>query len=154
MIHFVFSIVFVLILVFGGITLYGNIAISILVPLTNKQYSSFFKRVCVFQKICLKVSVLKTFKTSSNCHLKTCQFLKRRANLKIPNTFFKRTYALLVAFEMKFLRKCVFLCWDKKQLKFCHKPCWNADKSNHSFLPVWWITFFKCLYSLIFDNGN
>ena len=42
--------------------LYGNDAFSILVLSTKKRYSSFLKKVFVFQKICFKVKVLKMFK--------------------------------------------------------------------------------------------
>ena len=45
--------------------LYGSVAFSILVRSTEKQSSSFSKRVFVFQKTCFKVTVLKTFKISS-----------------------------------------------------------------------------------------
>ena len=40
--------------------------------------------VFVFQKICFKVKVLKTFKISTDCHVKTCRYLKERTILKIP----------------------------------------------------------------------
>ena len=53
------------------LALYGNVAFSILVLSTKKLYSSFLKRVSVSQKICLKVEVLKTFKISSDCHIKS-----------------------------------------------------------------------------------
>ena len=33
---------------------------------------SFLKRVCVLQKSCFKIKVLKTFRISSDCHIKTC----------------------------------------------------------------------------------
>ena len=132
--------------------LYRNVIVSILVLSTKKQYSSFLKRVCIFQKIYFKVKVLKSFKISSDCHIKACQSLKWRAILKIPSTIFRRTYALSVGFKMKPLRKSVFLCVDKDQLSFCQKPCWNAERSNHFFLSNWWITFCKHLYSLICDN--
>ena len=62
--------------------LYGNNAFSILVLLTKKRYSSFSKKDFLFQIICSKVKVLKTFKTSTNCHIRTCRFLKRRVILK------------------------------------------------------------------------
>ena len=68
--------------------LYGNVAFTILVLLTKKRYSSFLKKVFLFQKICFKVKVLKTFKISSDYHRKTCRSLKRRATLKIPSTVF------------------------------------------------------------------
>ena len=63
-----------------------NHAFSILVLSTRKQYSSFLKKVFVFQKICFKVKVLKTLKIFSDCHIKTCRSLERRAILKIPCT--------------------------------------------------------------------
>ena len=44
------------------IALYGSDAFSILVLSTKKRYSSFSKKVFVFQKTCFKVKVLKTFK--------------------------------------------------------------------------------------------
>ena len=66
--------------------LYGNDAFSILVLPTKKQYSSFLKKVFVFQKICFKVKVLKMFKISTDCHIKTCRSHKQRAILKIPST--------------------------------------------------------------------
>ena len=68
--------------------LYGNDAFSILVLSTKKRYSSFLKKVFVFQKICFKVKVLKTFETFTDCYIKTCRSLKRRAILKIPSTVF------------------------------------------------------------------
>ena len=42
--------------------------------------------VLVFQKIWIEVNVLKTFETFTDCHIKTCRSLKRRAILKIPST--------------------------------------------------------------------
>ena len=68
--------------------LYGNDAFSILVLSTKKQLSSFLKKVFVIQKICFKVKVLKTFKTSSDCHIKIYKSIKQRAILKIPNAIF------------------------------------------------------------------
>ena len=53
---------------------------------TKKRYSSFLKKCFVFQIIWIKVNVLKTFKISTDCHIKACRSLKRRAILKIPGT--------------------------------------------------------------------
>ena len=50
--------------------------LSILVLSTKKQYFSF-------QKIYVKVKLLKSFKISSDCHIKACRSLKWRAILKI-----------------------------------------------------------------------
>ena len=120
--------------------LYGNVMLSILVLSTKKQYSSFLKRVCVFQKMYFKVKVLKSFNIFSDCHvIKACWSLKWRVILKSLVSFCRRTYALSVGFKMKPLRKSVFLCEGKDQLSFCRKPCWNAERGNHLFLSNWWI---------------
>ena len=66
----------------------GNDAFSILVLSTKKRYSSFLKKTLNFQKVCFKVKVLKTFKCSTDCRIKTCRSLKRKANLKITKTLF------------------------------------------------------------------
>ena len=59
--------------------------LSILVLSTKKRYSSFFKKsVCVFQKIDVKVKVLKSFKISSDCHIKHADLSNAWAILKIP----------------------------------------------------------------------
>ena len=89
-VHFVLPILFALTLASDRAALYGNNAFSILVISTKKQYSSFQKRVWVFQKICFKIEVLKTIKISSDCHTKTCRSLKRRAILKITSTAFQK----------------------------------------------------------------
>ena len=44
--------------------------------------------VFVFQKSRFKDKVSKTFKISTDCHIKTSRSLKRRAILKIPSTVF------------------------------------------------------------------
>ena len=46
---------FVLALTSDRVVLFENVVFSILVLSTTKRYSSFLKRVCVFQKICFKV---------------------------------------------------------------------------------------------------
>ena len=85
---FVLIILFVLTLTFDMALLYGNDVFSILALSTKKRYSSFLKKVFVFQKMCFKVKVLKTFKISTGCHIKTCRSLKRRAILKIRRPVF------------------------------------------------------------------
>ena len=102
-VHFVVAILFVLALASERAVLNGNDVFSILVVSTKNRYSSFLKKVFVFQKICLKVKVLKTFETLIDCHIKTCRSLTRRAILKIS-----RYHS--VGFKMKTLRKSVFEC--------------------------------------------
>ena len=122
-----------------------NDVFSILVVWTKKWYSSFLKKLFVFQKIWIKVNVLKTFKSFTDCHIKTCRSFKRRAVLNIPSTLFRRIYALSVGFKIKTLRKSVFECQDKNQLGLC---CKITERSNHSFLlTIWWITFIRHLYN-------
>ena len=104
--------------------------LSILVLSTKKQYSSFLKSVCVFQKIYFKVKVLKLFKISSESHMKACRSLKWRAILKIP--ILKEPMLFLLALKWNLYEK-AFSCVKTKN-NFCCKPCWNAERSNHSFL--------------------
>ena len=68
---------------------------------TKKRYPSFLKKTFIFQKIYFKVKVLKTFKISSDYHIKACRSFKPSAILKIPSTVFRRTCALSVEFKMK-----------------------------------------------------
>ena len=113
---------------------------------TLKRFSSFFEKVFVSQKICLKFKVSKTFEISSDCHIKTCRSLKQRALLKVPSTFFlRRTYALSVGFKLKPLRRSVFLCWNKIQSTVCRKTCWKKQLLIFYLMNL----FFKHLYLVI-----
>ena len=60
--HFVLLILLVLTFAFDRPVLYGNVAFSILVPSTKKQYSSFLKYVSVCHKIISKVKCRKRSK--------------------------------------------------------------------------------------------
>ena len=55
---------FVLTLAFDMALLYENVALLFVVIRTKKWYSSFLRKVLVFQKTCFKVKFLKTFKIS------------------------------------------------------------------------------------------
>ena len=101
MVHFVFTIQFILTFASDRAVLYGNKAFSILVLSTKKRYSSFLKKGFVFKKICFKVKVLKSFKIFT-------YFLKKHANLLNSGLFwnslgffYRRIYALSVGFKMK-----------------------------------------------------
>ena len=63
---------FALTLAFDRAVLNGNDVFSILMVSTKKRYSSFLKKVLVFQKIRFEVKVLKTFESFTVCHIKTC----------------------------------------------------------------------------------
>ena len=109
-VHFVVATLFVLTLASVRAVLNGNDVFSILMVSTKHRYFSFLKKVFVFQKIWIKVNVLKTFKTSNNCHIKTCRSLTRRVFWKSLVPFFRRIYALSVGFKMKSLIKSVCEC--------------------------------------------
>ena len=47
----------------------------------KQSYSSYVRKVLVFQKSCFKVKVLKTFQIPSDYHIKTCGSLKWSAFL-------------------------------------------------------------------------
>ena len=63
-------------------------AFSILVLSSKERYSSFLIKVFVFQKTCFKVTALKTFKISTDCHSKTWRSHKRGDYLEIPSIVF------------------------------------------------------------------
>ena len=83
-----YSILFVLTLGSDMAVLYGNDTFLISVLSTKKSFSSFLIKVFVLQKICFKVTVLKMFKISTDCYIKTCRSFKRRAILKISSLGF------------------------------------------------------------------
>ena len=56
------------------------------------------KKKSVFQKSYIKVEGYKTFKFSSDCHIKRCQSLKERAILKNWSVFFQRTLCSIIQF--------------------------------------------------------
>ena len=150
--YFVVAILFVLTLASDRAVLNKNDVFSILVVSTKKRYSSFLKKVFVFQKIWIKVNVLKTFKIFTDCHIKTCRSLKRRAILKIPSTVFRRIYALSAGLKMKppKKKKAFSSVKTKTNPNFAVRL---AERSNDSFsLSIWWITFFKHLYYLARNN--
>ena len=107
---FVLTTLFILTLTSDMTVFYGNDAFFILVLSTKKCFSSFLKKVFVFQKIYFRVKVLKTFKIPIDCHIKTCLSLKMRAIRKISSTVFRQTFALSVGFKMKPLQKSIFQC--------------------------------------------
>ena len=67
---------------------FSNVTPSILVFSAAKRCFNFSEKVFAFQKICVKTRVLKTFKISSDCHIKTYRSFKWSAILKIPSTDF------------------------------------------------------------------
>ena len=86
-----------------------------------------------FQNYCKFVSkVLKTFQISSDCHIKACRSLKRRAILKILSTIFRRTYALSVRFEMEPLKK-AFPSVKENQLEFCRNHAETLKEASIRF---------------------
>ena len=105
------------------VVLYGNDALSILVLSTKKRYSNFLIKVFVFQEICFKVKVLKTFKISSDCHIKTSQSLKALVS------FFRKTYALSVGFSLRFGMN----LFNGNSILF-HVTAWN----NFCFIIYFW----------------
>ena len=78
--------------------------------------------VLVFEKTCFKVKDLKTFKISTDCHLKTCRSLKRRANLKISSAvFFEELRFFLSALKQNLYKEAF-----SSAVKF-------VERSSHSF---------------------
>ena len=123
---------------------------SISVVSTKKQYSSFLKKVSVFPKICFKVTLLKTFKTSSYYPTKSCRSFKQRATLKIPSTVF---YWNLCSFCMLFTGTCALFIGTYALKLNLHEKALSRQKTTQilplklvkgariHFLSIWWITF-------------
>ena len=65
-VHFVLPILFALTLALDSAVLHGNVALSIIVPSTEKWYSGFPRKLSVFPKTCFEAKVMKTFKISSD----------------------------------------------------------------------------------------
>ena len=106
-----------------------NDAFTILVLSTTKRYSSFLKKVSVFQKICFKV--LKTFKVSTDFHIKTCLLSNGGLFWKSLVPFFRRTCTLSVGFKKNLYKKAFSCVKIKTNPDFAVKL---AEWSNHSFL--------------------
>ena len=113
----------------------GIDAFSILVYSTKKRYSNFLKKVFVFQKICLKVKVLKTFEISSDCHLKIGRPLKRRAILKTLVLFLEEPLLFLFALKWNLSEKSFSSVKTKNNPNFGVKLCW---KDNLFIFTVYW----------------
>ena len=96
--------------------------------------------VCVFQKICFKVKVLKALKISSDSHVKTCRFLKRRAIL--ITIFLEEPMLFLLAL------KSIFLCYHKNQFNFAVNLAEMLKEATIHFS-----LFDESDFSLICDNG-
>ena len=139
------------------------IAFSNLVLSTKELSSRFLKKALVFQKICFKV--LKTFKISSDCHMKTCRSLKRRAILKIPCTVepIRRTYAFLLALKVKFLfQEILVLNWVKHSFSLRLLLKWKKSVIITAIIKYAWIWlnmpketgFWICLGSYICQNSE
>ena len=83
-------VLFVLKSAFDRVVLYVYVVFSVIVLSTKKRYSSFFKKVFIFQKAYFKVRVLKMFQNLKWFSPKTCWSLKLRDILKIPSIIFLR----------------------------------------------------------------
>ena len=92
-VHFILTILFVLILASDIAVLNGNDAFSILVFSTKRLYPSFLKKIFVL-KICFEGKVLKTLKIFTDCPIKTCRSRKQRTILKIPSTVLQKNLCL------------------------------------------------------------
>ena len=118
--------------------------LSIVVLLTKKRYSNFLKPLRFSENLfqSWRIEIVQNF-----------QWLPHKSMLisqmegYFENPILKEPMLFLLALKWNLYKK-AFSC-VKTKTNFCCKPCWNAERSNHSFLSNWWITFFKHLYSLI-----
>ena len=89
------------------------------------------KKTFAFQKSYIKVEGYKTFKISSDCHIKRCQSLKRRAILQNWGTAFQRIPCSVIWFLNETSRKKRFRMFRQKLCGTCRKL---FERTNHLFL--------------------
>ena len=102
----------------------------------------------MYKKICFKVEVWKTFKNSTDCHIKTCRSRKGWVIFKIPSTFFQKNLCSFSWLQNETsTKKCFPVFRQNTNTNFAAKL---GERTSHSFLlPIWWITFSKHLHSLL-----
>ena len=89
-VHFVHPIQFVLTWAFEREVLHRNVALSLKIRSTKKQYSNFFKKkVFVFQITYFKVKVFETLKISSDSLITSCRSLTRRMRKPLRGRVFQ-----------------------------------------------------------------
>ena len=98
------------------------------------------KKYFLLQKSYIKVEGYKTFKISSDCHIKRCQTLKRRAIFKNWSTIFQRTSCFIIWFLNETSRKKRFRMFRQKLCGTCRKL---FERSNLLFLS--WLDLSPCL---------
>ena len=91
--------------------------------------SSFLEKVFVLQKICFKVKVLKTFKISTDYHIKHADLSNK--GLFWKKLSFRRSCTFSVGFKKKPPKKMFSSVKTKTNSNFAGKL---AKRSNHSVL--------------------
>ena len=125
------------------VVLYEKDAFLILVLSARKRYSSFLKQVFVFEKICFKVKVLKTFRIFTDSQIKTCRSLKRRAILKIPSTVFEKNLYSSCWLCNETSKKKRLPVLRQKHTLFYRETCWKEQP----------FIFTVCLINHIFQTS-
>ena len=134
------SILFVLTLASDKATFYRNILFSISVTSNKRQYSSFWKKAFIFQKIYFKVKVMKTFKISFDFHVKTYRSLNGGLSWKSRVLFLRRAYALSVYFKFWKLKICRKTCWKEQPFVFCF-----LEESPHTSICTLEYVIMECI---------
>ena len=108
--------------------------------LNVKTVRQFFRKVLVFQKTCFKFELLRTFKISSFCHVKTYPSLKRRTILKIArNIFLEKCNVFLMTLKENIYEE-AFSCVETKTIS--HFAAKFVERCSHPF-SIYSMTFHK-----------
>ena len=105
----------------------------------------FSEKFFVFQKIWFKVKVLKTFETFTDCHIKTCRSLKRRAILKIPSTkfcrknYWKKQQFIFTVYLMKSRFSDICTIKELKEFNWLCKQMKNVRSRQPCISMIFWI---------------
>ena len=105
----------------------------------------FWQRFSSFKKI-FKVKVLKTFKVSGICHVKTYRSFNLRVILKIPSAVFQKNFCSFCWIWNETSNKKRFPVLSKSLLKFCSKTCWKEQ-------PLFFSLLDESFSNIIFVNG-
>ena len=122
-------------------------------PIFARLFSlNFSSKECVVEPVPLKFESYNLQRCKNSCRK---LFFRVSAKQLLSHIICKWLHCYKVTLVKNYtkplLQKSETKIFDQKRFIkiFCCKPCWNAERSNHSFLPILWITFFHHMYSLI-----
>ena len=128
LVHFVLLIQFILTLAFDRVILYGNIALSIVVPSVEKRCASFLKKALVFQKFFSKLKYWNRSKSPVIVTQKYVNLLNGGLFQKSFVPFLEEAKVCLLVLKENLYEE-AFPCDITKTNSSCRKNCWKKQPS-------------------------